>query len=337
MLRRNHDNPGNGKVRFGVIGATSFVAQAAVIPAIIESHKAELVGLASQSNKTKLTGKHGVTIFNSYADLIRSETVDAVYIPLPNALHADAVRFAISQHKQVLCEKPLAMSEQEGRDLVNLAQRNEVVLMEAYMTRHHPRSRELQTIISKRDTVRIRHIHARFTGTLARPDDYRWNPKMGGGSLRDVGIYLLAPIVEAMEQQPVSVWGRASWAPTGVDESFSGLLSFEDGVTASIYSSFVAGEDQTLEFVLQKGKIHVDKAFTPTTTDNTFDVSDHSGVRQTFKTKGANSYLEMINHFCDLAHGIAQPARPQSESLLVQKIIDRLLLSATHERVEFLS
>lgn len=328
---------GTTKIRIGVIGATSFVAQAAVIPAIADSSKAQLSAVSSRSRAGELCSKYKVKGFDSYRDMVGSDDVDAVYIPLPNALHAEAIKFALSNGKHVLCEKPLAMSAGQARELSLLAKEKNLVLMEAYMTHYHPRNAELLKVLSSKGLIHLRHIHASFTGTLSNSDDYRWSPELGGGSIRDVGIYLLAPILEATGQLPTSVFGRAAWAPTGVDHSFSGLLEFKDGVTASIFSSFSAGEGQILEFSLERGRVRVENAFTPTPDDNGFEVHDRDGKSETFSTAPANSYLEMLNHFCDQVTGVAEPLRPLSETILVQRIIDQLLVSAENNRIEFLN
>lgn len=324
------------KVRIGVIAASSFVAQQAVIPAIEESSKAELVALASRSKASQLAGKYKIEVSDDYLSLIRSDAVDAIYIPLPNAMHAEAIRLAIANNKHVLCEKPLAMSEEEAAELALSADKSSLILMEAYMTHYHPRSQELLNIVSARNSISLKHIHASFSGTLTKPDDYRWKPELGGGSLRDVGIYLIAPILGATQQLPLSVVGQASWTSAGVDDSFAGLLRFKDGITASIFSSFKAGEGQSLEFILEKGRIIIDRAFTPSLEDNSFQVTDKDGKMKKFKFRPANCYLEMIDHFCDLVHEHASPLRPISESILVQKVIDHLLISARHGRIEYL-
>ncbi|TAN20328.1 MAG: Gfo/Idh/MocA family oxidoreductase [Actinomycetota bacterium] len=336
MVKSKHGSNNTEKVRIGVIGASSFVAQVAVIPAILESRKAKLVAMASRSNAKKLSHRHGVDLYDNYEDLMRAENVDAVYIPIPNSLHAEAVNFALSNHKHVLCEKPLAMSEQQAKELIASAASNQRILMEAYMTHYHPRDQELMKVVSARDAVRVRNIYAGFTGSLDRKEDFRWKPEMGGGSLRDVGIYLISPILQAAGGLPYSVVGSASYAATGVDESFTGLLNFKDGMTATIFSSFVSGEGQYLRFTFEKGRISLTNAFTPTLRDNLFEVSDQSGKMQSFKTKPANSYLEMINHFCDLINGRSTPSRPLSASVETQRVIDHLLISAQNEKIEYL-
>lgn len=336
MLRAKRDSSSFKKIRVGVIGATSYVAKAAVIPAIHSSSKAELVAMASRSDKRKLPYSHGIELYDSYEELMQADGIDAVYIPIPNALHAEAAKFAMANGKHVLCEKPLATSAQEIRELASFANVNQKILMEAYMTHYHPRNQELMGVVSARNAVKVRHVHAGFTGTLERADDFRWRPEMGGGSLRDVGVYLISPILEAAGQLPESVYGQAVYAASGVDESFTGLLNFSDGMTATIFSSFVSGEGQYLRYTLEKGRISLVNAFTPTLEDNIFEVSNLNGRLQKFKTKPANSYLEMVDHFCDLVNNHVPPLRPLSSTLLVQTIIDNLLLSAQNRQIVYL-
>ena len=333
MLKSSHGAESAEKVRIGVIGASSFVAQAAVIPAILESRHADLVAVASRSKATKLDYHHGVQFYDNYEDLMSADNIDAVYIPIPNSLHAEAVRFAISNRKHVLCEKPLAMSEHQARELMNFAASNQRILMEAYMTHYHPRDKELMKLVLAKDAGRVRNIYAGFTGSLNRREDFRWKPEMGGGSLRDVGVYLISPILQAAGGLPSSVVGNANYHATGVDESFTGLLNFKDGMTATIFSSFVSGDGQYLRITFEKGWISLKNAFTPTLWDNLLEVSDQAGKMQSFDAKPANCYLEMVNHFCDLVSGRSAPSRPLSASVMVQRVIDHLLDSAHNKQI----
>ena len=336
MLKSSNGADSAKRVRMGVIGASSFVAQAAVIPAILESRYADLVAVASTSNAKKLDNHHGVQLYRNYEDLMNADDVDAVYIPTPNSLHAEAVRFAISNGKHVLCEKPLAMSENQATELVTFAASNQRILMEAYMTHYHPREKELMKAILAKDAGRVRNIYAGFTGSLDRKEDFRWKPEMGGGSLRDVGVYLISPILQAAGGLPYSVVGSANYHTTGVDESFTGLLNFKDGMTATIFSSFVSGDGQYLRVTFEKGWISLRNAFTPTLKDNLLEVSDQTGKMQSVNTKPANCYLEMVNHFCDLVSGRSAPSRPLSMSVMVQRVIDHLLVSAQNKQIEIL-
>ena len=319
--------PGPAPVGWGVLGASSRAAQLAVLPALAASPKARVVALGSASGD--LGHRFGAErVHERYEDVLVDPEVDAVYVPLPNALHADWVCRAAEADKHVLCEKPLAPSVGEARRMVAACDEGGVVLMEAYMTPFHPRSTVLEDILRSGQLGRLRYGRSVFTGVLADRDNHRWKPEMGGGALFDLGVYCLAPLLVAAQRLPVEVVGSAVAAPSGVDASFSGWLDFGDGFTATIECSFEAPARQLVEVVGTDASVTVHQAFTPGPDDTTVHVRRRDGTTEDVGWHGGDPYRGMVDHFCTVLQRGDRLRRPPSQSIEALVVLETLRAAA---------
>ena len=307
-----------------MIGATSWVAQRAVLPVIAASHDARLVAVASQSESDAGQGFGAERSYRTYAGLLDDPDVEAVYIPLPNSLHRPWVERAAAAGKHVLCEKPLAPTAADAEKMAAACATAGVTLLEAYVTPHHPRGWAIADLVARGHLGALRFARAVFTGVLSRRDDYRWRPKMGGGALLDLGVYCVAPLLGAAGRAPTRVEAVASLTQSGVDASFSGWLDFGDGFTATLECSFDAPERQSLEIVGADAALTVDRAHTPGPEDVAFMLQHRDGRTERIVAGGADPYRAMIEHFAAVVRGTAEPCRSPEDSIAVLDVLDRL-------------
>ena len=308
-----------------MIGATSQVAQKAVLPAIVANPGARLVAVASESAADGGRGRfRAVRAYRTYAALLDDPEVDAVYVPLPNGLHRQWVERAAAAGKHVLCEKPLAPTAADAEAMGAACAKAGVALLEAYMTPFHPRAGAIETLIASGRLGALRFARAAFTGALDRPDDHRWRPELGGGSLLDVGIYCVAPLLAAAGRLPARVEAAASLAKSGVDASFSGWLDFGDGFTATIECSFDAPERQSLEIVGTEAAVLVDRAHTPGHEDVAFTLRHRDGRVEAMVAGGGDPYRGMIEHFQAVVRGEVEPRRSCADSVALLTVLERL-------------
>ncbi len=306
----------------GVIGSSSTVARLAVLPAIEASPSAVLTATASLSDPA--------AAYHSYEDLLADEAVEAVYVPLPNSLHAEWTERAARAGKHVLCEKPLAPNAAQAAEMAAACAKAGVVLMEAYMTFFHPRHRLLEETVAGGAVGELLLAHAEFTGVLARREDHRYRPEMGGGALLDVGIYCLSPLLALAGIEPVlsekvrRVSALARRNEAGVDTTFSGWLDFGAGRSGSFLCSFEAPEMQRLRVVGTAGRIELERAFTPGSSDASLVVTDRDGERRSIASEALDPYEAMVEHFAAVVRGRAAPARPPEVSVGLQRLVDRL-------------
>ena len=311
-------------IGWGVIAATSQVAQKAVLPAIVASPGARLVAVASERASAGGARFGATRAYRAYAALLDDPEVDAVYVPLPNSLHREWTERAAAAGKHVLCEKPLAPTAADAEAMTMACAVAGVTLLEAYMTPFHPRAEAVEALVASGRLGALRFARAVFTGVLDRPDDHRWRPEMGGGSLLDLGIYCVAPLVAAARRPPARIEGAAALAKSGVDASFSGWLDFGDGFTAAIECSFRAPERQSLEIVGTEAALLVDRAYTPGLADVAITLRHRDGRVEELVTAGADPYQRMIEHFQAVVRGDAVPRRSCAETITLLAILERL-------------
>jgi predicted dehydrogenase len=313
--------PGPGPLRWGILGATSTVAQRAVIPAMAVSPKADLVAVASLSARPEMDG---VRVHPSYEALLADDEVEAVYIPLPNHLHREWTEQAAAAGKHVLCEKPLAPTAADAAAMADSCADAGVVLAEAYMTPFHPRSRALFDEVGKGRLGLLRAARAGFTFPLRDPANHRWDPACGGGALLDVGVYCLAPLLDLAGSAPRRVSAHSLAAASGVDQTFSAMLEFPGGFTAHVWCSFETPEEQVLALAGTCAAVRIDRAYTPGEEDRSFTVVGVDGESSTVDTGGADPYRGMIDHFQTVVRGGSTLRRPPSASIRVLCLLDRL-------------
>lgn len=211
-----------------------------LIPAIRAVERAELVAVASRDDDRAQAYalEWGIPhALGSYQAMLDDPNVDAIYIALPNSLHAEWAVRAAWAGKHVLCEKPLAISVAECDQIIAAAQAAGVVVMEAVMYLYHPLLQRVRQLVQEGAVGQVKLVRGTFSFFLDRPADVRWEPSLGGGSLWDVGIYPIS-FMRWLLGEPLEVFGWQTLSKSGVDESLVGLLRYENGILGTVNCSF---------------------------------------------------------------------------------------------------
>jgi len=250
------------KINWGVLGFAR-IAKNEGIPAILEAESANFYALASR-NEEKLKEAealfHPEKLYLSYEELLKDEEVNAVYIPLPNALHKEWAIKAMEAGKHVLCEKPLALTEEEVREMVEISKKHKVILMEAFMYRYSERTRKIQEVLECGLLGEVRHVDSTFRFFLDREGTIKMKRELGGGALYDVGCYPVNFATMIMKEEPVKV-SSAAKMENGVDVQVSVLMEYEDGKTASLHAGFNAFGKNYSEIIGTKGRLEIPDCF----------------------------------------------------------------------------
>lgn len=176
----------------------------------------------------------------SYEALLADPAIEAIYIPLPNDLHAEWAIRAANAGKHVLCEKPLAMSGAEARAMFAAAHANGVHLVEAYPYMSQPQTLRMRELLAR--IGRIQVITAAFGFSLTTPEgvplgdpaNIRLDPARGGGGLRDAGTYSMSLARIAAGERPSRVMASAKWTKGGVDQVIAATVEFPSGALAQV-------------------------------------------------------------------------------------------------------
>ena len=300
-----------------------------MIPALHLSPTSELVAVASrdQAKGEAYAVKNSIPrVYSTYEALLEAPDIDAVYIPLPNHLHAPWTVKAAEHGKHVLCEKPAALDAREVEAMGKACEDHQVVFMEAFMYQFHPQWDRVKAIIESGEIGDVRIIQSHFRGTMNRQEDYRLQSGMGGGALYDVGCYCVHATRMILGQEPLAVAAHAQM-DRGVDMSLAAIMSFPGGTLAHFDCSFDAFDRQQVEIIGQHGTILVEWAFRPDLGEPTLSIrSSVSERRETLPQ--VNTYLLQIEHFQAVVEKKVAPLSDQRQASLNMKVIDAIYQAA---------
>jgi predicted dehydrogenase len=292
-------------IRWGVLG-TANIGRAAVNPAIQASRNGTLLAIASRDHERarEFAARWGIPrAHGSYEALLTDPDVDAVYIPLPNNLHREWTIRATEHGKHVLCEKPLALTAGECREMHAAAGANGTLLMEAFMYRFHPRTELLLAMVASGALGAVRAIRSAFTFRLTRPDNIRLRPDLGGGALMDVGCYCVNVSRTVAGGEPTEVQAWATWGPSGVDVELTGVLRFESGLIAHFDCALTMDRRELVEVAGVDAILTMEAAFLPGTGAVSL-IERCAGAAVRHEVQGTDEYRLMVEHFADAAlHG----------------------------------
>ncbi len=322
-------------LRWGILGAGSYVAKIAVVPAMMEALNCTISAIQTGSNADYYQSTlPEARIYTDPEELLNDKSVDAVYLPLPNDLHETWIKAAIDHHKDVLCEKPLATDSNKARELYEYAKMHGQILSEAYMTSYHTRHRSAIARAMQNGSGEIQHIVSIFSGVLhCAESNYRWSRSKGGGALLDVGIYALAPIVELLGPDPDEITARfranrIARANDASEELITTTLAYKKGATADIFCSFVSAEEQRLLVVKEKELIEINRACTPGLTDDSYLLTDTHGEKSSVVAGESDPYLEMVEAVSKAILERREPSWNGQKSIAISSLIDRITEAA---------
>jgi predicted dehydrogenase len=252
------------ELRWGIL-STADIARTKVIPGIRRADRCRIVAIASRdrARAQAAAAEAGIpTVHGSYEALLADPEVDAVYIPLPNHLHAEWTIAAARAGKHVLCEKPLAMTAADAERMVAVAEAEGVRLMEAFMYRQHPSWQAVVELVRTGRIGRLVAVQSWFSYFNDDPTNIRNIRDAGGGALYDVGCYNVNLSRLLFDGEPTRVEASiVRDAATGVDVVTSGLLEFAGGGIATFTCSTRAEDDQRVNVYGTDGRIEVEIPF----------------------------------------------------------------------------
>ena len=261
-IRRGLDGAAVDTVHWGLLSTANINRK--LIPAIWASQRGQLNAVASrdQVKATEYAREWDIpNAFGSYEEMIASDKVDAVYIGLPNHLHAEWSVKAMQAGKHVLCEKPFALSMAEVDSMIEASQKYQRVLAEAFMYRHHPQTKIAGDWVRDGKVGEPILIRGVFNFKLTEQDNVRRIQEFGGGCLWDVGVYPMSFAQYIFGGPPVHVQGYQMLGETGIDELFSGQLIYPSGGIAQISSSFISPYHTHLEIIGTEGRLVLTRPF----------------------------------------------------------------------------
>lgn len=315
------------KVKWGVLG-TADIARGATIPGMLQAEHCELYAIAGRkpekvADYQKTFGFHKAYV--SYDELLADPEVEAVYVPLPNDLHCEWTLKALKAHKHVLCEKPLAVTEEQAAEMFRTAEENGVYLMEAYAYLHSPMIAAIKAELDAGTVGDVRYLESAFI-TGRRPDtDIRLRKETYGGALYDLGCYTVSIALWLLGKEPDTVMASAQFSDRRIDLFTSALLTYAGGAVVNLDCGMVLPQGRLDRFHLYgtQGEI-----VSPVEFNQSGEIPYtliRNGVKETKTVTAPNNYKLEVEQLSRCVLKVATPHVTKEFSLKVARVMDRIL------------
>lgn len=322
-------------VRWGLLGTAS-IARGQFIPAVRASQRGVIAAVAARDRvrAEAFAAEHGIPVAHEgYAALLADPGVDAVYIALPNSLHAPWMIAAAEAGKHVFCEKPLATSAEEALAAVRACEQAGVVHFEAFVYRYHPQTRRVERWLRQGAVGEVRSVHAAFQFVLpeaARDTNIRTSRPLAGGSLMDVGCYCVSWLRFTFGEEPQAATARSVWDwARGVETHTVGMLHFSGERAGTLASSFDVPGTVATRIAGTGGEIVVSQPYHPRGEGAT--VSLHRPGREPEVHRDAPdqpTFLPAVEHFHGCVLDGATPLLTARDAVGNMAALDALRRSA---------
>jgi D-xylose 1-dehydrogenase (NADP+, D-xylono-1,5-lactone-forming) len=309
------------------------LSTANITGALLGSGHGEFVAVASRSadRAEAFAREHGIPrAHGSYEALLADPEVDAVYVPLPNSLHVEWSIKALEAGKHVLCEKPMSRHPEDVERAFDVAEREGLVLMEAFMWRHHPQLERARELIASGTIGALKVVRAAFS-FAGRPDgDIRLQRDLEGGGLMDVGCYCISGCRAIAGTEPERVYGEQVLGGDGVDVAFAATMRFPGDVLATFDCGMSYAARDELEAVGDEGSLFLDDPWHGRRAE--IEVRRPDGSVERVEPGHANSYALELQNFEAAVRGEAPPLLDRDDAVAQARVIAALYRSVDEGR-----
>lgn len=317
-------------LQLGILGVSGFFRKKIAIP-VAKSPMIDICAIASRSaEKAKEAAKqyHIAQSFGSYEALLDSEQVEAIYIPLPNHLHAEYIKKAADAGKHIICEKPIALNAAEAQDCIHYAAEKGVKVMEAFMYKFHPQWLHVRELIRMREIGNVQGVNVFFGFNNTDPKNIRNMKASGGGALLDIGCYAVSCSRFLLDAEPNRVISLSQFDPQfGTDILFSGLMDF-----GYAHAQFTVGTQtfpyQRVDVHGSAGVITIDLPFNMhADVEARITVSTSVGTREVFLGP-EDQYILEFEAFAKAIRNDFEVPTPPIDAVRNMTVLDALMESA---------
>ncbi|MCP8896633.1 Gfo/Idh/MocA family oxidoreductase [Shinella daejeonensis] len=315
-------------LRFGIL-STARIGRELVVPAIQDAENCIVTAVASRDGARARAMADRFSVlhaFGSYEEMLASDTIDAVYIPLPTSQHVEWSIRAADAGKHVLCEKPIALKADEISQLIAARERNGVLISEAFMVTYSPVWHKVRSLLAEGAIGRLRHVQGAFTYFNRDPSNMRNVPALGGGGLPDIGVYPTITTRFATGQEPLRVQANTDRDADFGTDIYSSVRADFGSFELSFYISTQLAHRQVMVFHGDKGFIEVKSPFNADRygAEEIELSSQNRGGSRVFRFPDARQYRLQVEAFTRAARGENAEVVTLENSLGNQKLIDAI-------------
>jgi len=319
-------------MRIGVLGAARIAPAALVKPArVVDGVEVGAVAARDRRRAEAFAARHGVpAVHDSYAGLLADPSLDAVYIPLPNGLHAQWTLAALKAGKHVLCEKPFTSNAAQAREVAAAADGTGLVVMEAFHYRYHPLARRMAELVRGGELGRIERVETAMCFPLPRFSDIRYDFSLAGGALMDAGCYAVHAMRLLAPGDPEVTAARALTMRRDrrIDRAMTARFSFPGGATGEVRASMWSSALLRIraQAVGERGTLTVTNFAAPQFWSRFTVTVD--GQRPRERIGGQATYVHQLRALAAAVRGEPANLTPPSDSVATMSLIDDIYAAA---------
>jgi D-xylose 1-dehydrogenase (NADP+, D-xylono-1,5-lactone-forming) len=295
------------KLNWGILSTARI--NKSILPVLDHSLRSTCLAVASRSSEQAQQYAAEWAIkrsYGSYDELLADEDIDVIYNPLPNHLHASWTVKALEAGKHVLSEKPMALSLEEFDAIQDAVTQTGKTVTQCFMYRTQPRTYKVLELIQNGEIGNVRFIRGSFNFTLDRPDDIRWSPDFGGGSLWDIGCYPVSYARMITGCAPVEMDAYTKKTDKGIDDSMIGMMRYPNDIWAQFDCSFSQPQFDQMEVRGDKGSIQIPNPFHSTRPHQIFLLKGQNQKRFRFKPR-----MSALGTITDIENAILTGSTPR--------------------------
>lgn len=321
-------------VKWGVLG-TAYIFERDTAEGMKQAENCELYAIAgrSQEKAEAFKEKYGFQkAYGNYEDLLADPQVDAVYIPLPNTMHYEWTIKALKAKKHVLCEKPLAPTAKEAREMFETAREQGVFLMEAFAYQHSPYIAEVKKELENGTIGDVRYMEAALITSDYVEGNIRMRRETFGGSTYDLGVYCNSLILRMLGKEPEKIQAVSTFSTEGVDMYTAVLMEYENGVRANFDCGMVLATEKNsaldrFQIHGTKGSIEAVKFGFNAPGELSYVVRNFEGMEEMKTVQVPQNYRLEVEQLGRCITDGETPAVSEAFSVANARIIDRILES----------
>ncbi len=318
-------------LRWGILGASRFAAQT-MGPAIHAAHGNELVAVATSSPEKADPFKAfapQIDVWNDYDQMLGSDAIDAVYVPLPNHLHAEWTSKAVASGKHVLCEKPIVLRAEYIDQLIAERDASGLHVAEGLMIAHHPQFHRARELVQGGAIGKLGHVDAVFSfNNAGDAANIRHDPAKGGGGLYDIGVYTCAATRLVTGEEPETISLSNLRHEHGVDVYAQFAADFATFSMSSMVSMRLSKRQQIV-FHGDKGMLTLECPFNANVHDlSVLTLETEDGTRTQERWPAVNQYVLQVQNFADTVQNGTPYACPLEFSRGTQAMLDMIFEAA---------
>lgn len=316
------------KIKWGILGCGRIARKFAADLKLVEDGELVAVGSRSRESADLFVSEFPAkNVHYSYEALVSDPEVEVIYVASPHALHHEHTLLCLRHRKAVLCEKAFAINSRQGREMVALAQKNNLFLMEAVWTKFMPHYKMVMDYVHGGKLGPIQNVLVNFGFAPTPPVPKRlFDPALGGGTLLDIGIYNVF-IALSVLGKPDIIEASMTPASTGIDEQCAILFKYKNGAMAQLFSSFSTNLATEADISGRDGRIRLTSRFyEPSTTVEYYSGRVDSRQVLNYEKENGWGYQYEIRHVNEcLKKGLTQsPVMSHADTLLLMEMLDEI-------------